>query len=44
MQEWLRDPVTFKLTRNTSSPLHPEPVMALLHDRFYQIRTSLSSV
>ena len=43
MQEWVRDPVTFRLTRNTSLPLHSEPVMASLHDRFYPIRTSLPS-
>jgi len=43
MQEWVRDPVTFRLTRNTSPPLHPESVMASLQDRFYPIRTSLPS-
>jgi len=30
MQKWVRDPVTFRLIRNTSLPLHPEPVMASL--------------
>ena len=43
MQEWVRDPSTSRLTRNTSLPLHPEPVMASLQDRFYPIRTSLPS-
>ena len=43
MQEWVRDPTTSRLTRNTSLPLHPEPVMASLQDRFYPIRTSLPS-
>ena len=43
MQEWLRDYVTSRLTRNTSLPLHPEPVMASLQDRFYLIKTSLPS-
>jgi len=43
MQEWLRDPVTSRLTRNTLLPPHPEPVMASLHDRFYPIKTSLPS-
>jgi len=38
-----RDPVTSRLTRNTSQPLHLELVMASLQDRFYLIRTSLSS-
>jgi len=43
MQEWIRDPLTFRLTRNTSLPSHPEPVMASLQDMFYPIRTSLPS-
>ena len=43
MQEWIRDLVTFKLTKNTSLPLHLEPMMALLQDRFYLIRISLPS-
>jgi len=43
MQEWVRDPATFRLTRNNSPPLHPEPVMAFLQDRFYPIRTLLLS-
>ena len=43
MQEWVRDPAASRLTRNTSLPLHPEPVIASLQDRFYPIRTSLPS-
>ena len=43
MQEWVRDHVTSRLTRNTSLPLYPEPVMVSLQDRFYLIRTSLPS-
>ena len=43
MQEWVRDPISFRLTRNTSLPLHLEPVMASLQDRFYPIRTLLPS-
>ena len=43
MQEWIRDLVTFKLTKNTSLPLHLEPVMGSLQDRFYPIRTSIPS-
>ena len=43
MQEWVRDPITSRLTRNTSLSLHPELVMASLQDRFYPIRTSLPS-
>ena len=39
----MRDPVTFRLTRNISLPLHPEPVMASPQGRFYPIRTSLPS-
>ena len=42
-QEWVRVPVSSRLTRNTFLPLHPEPVMASLQDRFYPIRTSLPS-
>jgi len=42
MQEWVRDPVSSRLTKNISL-LHPEPVMALLQDRFYPIRASLPS-
>jgi len=33
----------FQINQNTSLPLHPEPVMASLQDRFYLIRTSLPS-
>ena len=43
MQEWVRDPVYSRLTRNTSLPLQSEPVMTSLQDRFYPIRTSLPS-
>ena len=43
MQEWVRDPVSSRLTRNTSLPLHPELVMVSLQDRFYPNRTSLPS-
>ena len=43
MQEWVRDLATFRLTQNTYLPLHPEPVIASLQDKFYPIKTSLPS-
>ena len=45
MQVWLRDPVTSRLTRN-STPPKPNLVMVQptsLQDRFYPMRTSLPS-
>ena len=45
MKAWSRDPTTSRLTRNISPPkLDLEMTQTIsLHDRFYPIRTSLSS-